>query len=146
MLSLEGDFKVEDFLDEESDFAQGVFAINSRFTSEGEPAMILIEGDVLDPRVYNSIDELRENMNEISPDDPNRYTRLPTGQAELHGIDELVEFAVASWAVNRTPFIAGGWNESAPNNGVNCPLTPIVPLPDTNSRGCLQFFLSLIHI
>lgn len=146
MLSLEGDFKVEDFLDEESDFAQGVFAINSRFTSEGEPAMILIEGDVLDPRVYDSIDELRQNMNDISSEDPDKYTRLPTGQAELHGIDELVEFAIASWAVDKTPFIAGGWNETAPGNGVNCSLTAIVPLPDTSTRGCLQFFYGFLLV
>ena len=30
MLSLEGDFKVEDFLDEESDFAQAVELVNTQ--------------------------------------------------------------------------------------------------------------------
>ena len=63
MSNLEGDFAVEDFLDESSDFAQGVNIVNERFSDEGEPAMLLIEGDVLDPRVYAGIDELRQRMN-----------------------------------------------------------------------------------
>ena len=55
MLALEGDFKVEDFIDEESEIAQSVFLINERFSSEGEPALILIEGDMLNPDVYAAI-------------------------------------------------------------------------------------------
>ena len=39
MLSLEGDFKVEDFIEEESEIAQSVFLINERFSSEGEPGL-----------------------------------------------------------------------------------------------------------
>ncbi len=31
MFSLEGDFQIDDFLDEDSDFAQGVFLVNQRF-------------------------------------------------------------------------------------------------------------------
>ena len=37
MSNLEGDFAVEDFLDESSDFAQGVNIVNERFSDEGEP-------------------------------------------------------------------------------------------------------------
>ena len=60
---VEGDFKVEDFLDESSDMAVSVNLINTRFGDEGEPAEILIEGDILDPRVFAAIDTARNNMN-----------------------------------------------------------------------------------
>ena len=43
MLGLKGDFKVEDFLDDESDFAAGVFLVNERFAEEGEPQKSLKE-------------------------------------------------------------------------------------------------------
>ena len=36
MYSLEGDFQIDDFVDENSDFAQGVFLVNQRFM-DGEP-------------------------------------------------------------------------------------------------------------
>ena len=52
MAQLEGDFAVEDFLDERSDFAIGVDEIAHRFADEGEPANLLILGDVLDPEVF----------------------------------------------------------------------------------------------
>jgi hypothetical protein len=143
MLTLEGDFKVEDFLDETSDFAEGVEIVNTRFSDEGEPAAIVIEGDMLDPRVYAAIGETRDNMNIRSPDDPDRFTRTPTGVAELHGIDELVAFAVASYASNQTPFVEAGWNLSVANHGVDCP-TMITGLPDTGERGCLAFFYGFL--
>ncbi|MDG1524825.1 MAG: MMPL family transporter [Candidatus Thalassarchaeaceae archaeon] len=146
MLSLEGDFKVEDFLDDESEFAQSVFIINERFSSEGEPALILIEGDVLNPDVYAAIGELRANMNEVGVDDPNRYTRLPTGEIELHAIDELVYWAMGSLATNSEPFTLAGWNESMPDNGVNCERLPMTGLPDVSSRGCLQFFYGFLTV
>ena len=66
MANLEGDFRVEDFLDESSDFAIGVNLVAERFTEEGEPAAILIEGDVADPRVFAAIEEVRLNMNHTS--------------------------------------------------------------------------------
>ena len=37
MLSLEGDFQVEDFVEADSDLAVGVGMINDRFSDEGEP-------------------------------------------------------------------------------------------------------------
>ena len=142
MLSLEGDFKIEDFIDEESEIAQSVFLINERFSSEGEPALILIEGDILDPRVYAAIGQLRTNMNTASPDDPNRYTSLPTGQIEMHAIDELVFWAMGSLLANSEPFEKAGWNASLPGNGVGCETTTGVP--DTSSRGCLQFLFGYL--
>ena len=146
MLSLEGDFKVEDFIDEEAEFAQSVYLINDRFSSEGEPALILIEGDMLNPDVYASIDELRSNMNVESDDDPNRFTKLPTGQVELHAIDELVFWAMGSLASNSEPFTRAGWNESLPGNGVSCEVLPITGLPDVSSRGCLQFLYGFLTV
>ena len=143
MLSLEGDFKVEDFLDEESDFAEGVFLVNTRFSDEGEPAAIVIEGDMLDPRVYAAIGETRANMNERSKADPDRFTRTPTGVAELHGIDELVAFAIASWAADPTPFVEAGWDLSSADHDVDCPST-MIGLPGTGERGCLRVFYGLL--
>ena len=144
MLSLEGDFKVEDFLDDEAEIAQAVFLINDRFSSEGEPALILIEGDMLNPDVYAAIGELRTNMNNASPNDPNRYTTYPTGLVELHAIDELVWFAMGSLVSNSEPFEKGGWNESQSGNGVDC--ETINGLPDTSSRGCLQFLFGFLSV
>jgi len=148
-LSLEGDFKIEDFIDEESEIAQSVFLINERFSSEGEPALILIEGDMLNPDVYASIGELRTNMNTESEDDPNRYTTLPTGQIELHAIDELVFWAMGSLVSDSEPFAKGGWNESQSGNGVGCEtinVTETQKLPDTSSRGCLQFLYGFLSV
>ena len=145
MLSLEGDFKVEDFIEEESEIAQSVFLINERFSSEGEPALMLVEGDMLNPEVYAAIEELRDNMNTPSPEDPNRYTTLPTGLVELHAIDELVMWAMGSLVYNSTPFEEAGWNQSASGNGVNC-ATLSNGLPDTNSRGCLQFLFGFLSV
>ena len=146
MLSLEGDFKIEDFMDEDAEIAQSVFLINERFSSEGEPALILIEGDMLNPDVYAAINELRINMNIVGIDDPNRYTRLPTGEIELHAIDELVYWAMGSLASNSEPFSQAGWNESMPGNGVNCERLPMTGLPDVSSRGCLQFLYGFLTV
>ncbi len=145
MLTLEGDFKIEDFLSEESDFAAGVEIVNTRFHDEGEPAAIVIEGDMLDPRVLDAIGETRDNMNEISENDPDRYTRTPTGVAELHAVDELVEIAISNLVADPIPFIEAGWNTSAAGNGVNCPTT-MIGLPDTNDRGCLQFLYGFLYV
>lgn len=145
MLTLEGDFKVEDFLDEESDFAAGVKMVNTRFSDEGEPAAIVIEGDMLDPRVFQAIGEVRDNMNQISERDPDRFTRTPTGKAELHGVDELVTFALLSFVNDSAPFRAAGWNPTAESNGVDCPST-VYGLPNITQRGCLQFLYGYLFV
>ena len=143
MLSLEGDFKVEDFIEEESEIAQSVFLINDRFSSEGEPGLLLVEGDVLDPEVYAAISDLRTNMNTPSPDDPGRFTTLPTGLVELHAIDELVDWSIGRMLYGTEPFEDAGWNSSATGNGVNCNSLS-TGLPDTNDRGCLQFLFGFL--
>ena len=76
MAQLEGDFAVEDFLDERSDFAIGVEEIAERFADEGEPANLLILGDVLDPRVFAAIDTFRQDMDALPEGVPNKITRL----------------------------------------------------------------------
>ena len=100
MSNLEGDFAVEDFLDESSDFAQGVNIVNERFSDEGEPAMLLIEGDVLDPRVYAGIDELRQRMNTPEEGIPEKITKTPDGNIDLLALDELVFAAQGSMVLD----------------------------------------------
>ena len=80
MMNLEGDFQVEDFLDDESDFATGVFLVNERFAEEGEPAEILVEGDLTHPDVLYAVKELRYNMNKLSPDDPEVFSAIRSCQ------------------------------------------------------------------
>ena len=144
MLDLEGDFNVDDFLDEEADIAQSVLLINERFSSEGEPGVILVEGDMLDPKVFDAISELRFNMNHVSPKDPERFTALPTGEIEMHAIDELVFWAMGSMMADSEPFENAGWNDSLPGNGVEC--ETINGIPDTQSRGCLQFLYGYLSV
>jgi len=141
MLGLEGDFKVEDFLDDESDFNQGVIIVNTRFAAEGEPAAIVVEGDMVDPRVYAAIAETRANMQIAGPNDPRSLTKTPSGATELHGIDELINFAFASMAVNRTPFEVGGWDPGA----LGCEIT-LIGLPDVNDEDCLRFFYGFLSV
>ena len=75
MAQLEGDFAVEDFLDESSDFAIGVDEISQRFADEGEPANLLIVGDVLDPEVFAAIDVFRQDMDVLPEGVPDKITR-----------------------------------------------------------------------
>ncbi len=139
MLSLEGDFKVEDFLDEESDFAQGVILVNTRFSDEGEPAAVIVEGDILDPRVYAAMQATRDNMAIPSENDPGKYTSTPLGTPEMHGIDELVWFAKASMANNATPFEDAGWGSA----DLDCD-TESNGLPDESDRDCLRFMFGFV--
>ena len=141
MLSLEGDFKVEDFLDEESDFAQGVILVNTRFSDEGEPAAVVIEGDMLDPRVYAAMQATRDNMAIASENDPGKYTSTPLGTPEMHGIDELIWFAKASMVTNSTPFIQAGWGSQS----LDCD-TESNGLPDETDRDCLRFMFGFVFI
>ena len=147
MANLEGDFKVEDFLDETSDVAVGVNLISERFADEGEPAVVLIEGDVLDPRVFAAIDVARTNMNQQEVGLADKVTRKPNGQVDVHGIDTIVYWLIASMAENVTPFESVGWNTTAADHGVGCNNTdgPII-LPDVKQRGCLTFFYGFLSI
>ena len=96
MASLEGDFAVEDFLDERSDFAIGVDEIAERFADEGEPANLLILGDVLDPRVFAAIDEFRQDMDALPEGVPDKITRQPDGTIDILALDEMVFAAQGS--------------------------------------------------
>ena len=141
MANLEGDFKVEDFLEETSDVAVGVNLVQERFTSEGEPAALLIEGDVADPRVFAAIDETRLRMDQYEEGFDTKLTRTPNGKVDIHAIDEIILLAVASLIENSTPFEEAGWNNSAEGFGVGCNSTGgFVVTPDLTHRGCLVYF------
>ena len=143
MLELDGEFKVEDFFDERSDFVTVVNVVSERFSTEGEPAMLLIEGDVLDPRVFAAIDELRSNMNILDADDPDRFTRSADGSVELIGIDNLGLLLISSMVEEIEPFEAAGWNSSLPGNGIDCDNT-MLGIPDVDDRDCLEFLIGFM--
>ena len=145
MLSLEGDFKAEDFFDEKSDFAAVVSLINERFYSEGEPGEILIEGDVIDPQVFQAIAETRANMGHHGPDDPDKFTVTADGTVEVHGYDELVYLGILSMANNVTPFEQAGWDQSVPKGGMDCDTTPF-GLPHPDDEDCLRFMVGFISV
>ena len=146
MTSLEGDFQVEDFVEEESDLAVGVGLINQRFSDEGEPAYILLEANLTNPRVLNAIEELRENMNSHSPDEPNQFTRSPNGEVELLAVDQMLWYLRAAMAWNQTPFEQAGWDFDLNDGGIGCE-TVVIPnrdfefifIPSTNDSESLKF-------
>ena len=146
MTSLEGDFQVEDFVEEESDLAVGVGLINQRFSDEGEPAYILLEANLTNPRVLDAIEELRENMNSHSPDEPNQFTRSPNGEVELLAVDQMLWYLRAAMAWNQTPFEQAGWDFDLNDGGIGCE-TVVIPnrdfefifIPSTNDSESLKF-------
>ena len=146
MTSLEGDFQVEDFVEEESDLAVGVGLINQRFSDEGEPAYILVEGNMTNPRVLESIEELRNNMNSHSPEDPDQLTRSPDGEVELLAVDQMLWYLRAAMAWNQTPFEQAGWDFGSRDGGIGCE-TVVIPnrdfefifIPSTNDSRSLKF-------
>tara|TARA_Y100000589_G_scaffold331475_1_gene385192 strand:+ start:3476 stop:6754 length:3279 start_codon:yes stop_codon:yes gene_type:complete len=146
MTSLEGDFQVEDFVEEESDLAVGVGLINQRFSDEGEPAYILVEGNMTNPRVLESIEELRNNMNSHSPEDPDQLTRSPDGEVELLAVDQMLWYLRAAMAWNQTPFEQAGWDFDSRDGGIGCE-TVVIPnrdfefifIPSTNDSKSLKF-------
>ena len=146
MTSLEGDFQVEDFVEEESDLAVGVGLINQRFSDEGEPAYILLEANLTNPRVLDAIEELRENMNSHTPDQPNQFTRSPNGEVELLAVDQMLWYLRAAMAWNQTPFEQAGWDFDLNDGGIGCE-TVVIPnrdfefifIPSTNNSESLKF-------
>ena len=146
MTSLEGDFQVEDFVEEESDLAVGVGLINQRFSDEGEPAYILLEANLTNPRVLNAIEDLRENMNSHNPDEPNQFTRSPNGEVELLAVDQMLWYLRAAMAWNQTPFEQAGWDFDLNDGGIGCE-TVVIPnrdfefifIPSTNDSESLKF-------
>ncbi|MBT4058740.1 MAG: MMPL family transporter [Euryarchaeota archaeon] len=145
MMGLEGDFKTEDFFDEKSDFATVVSLVNERFYSEGEPGEILIEGDVINPRVYLAIAETRANMNIHGPDDPNKFTVIADGTVDISGYDDFVNLAMLAMINNVTPFMNAGWDPTDSEGGVGCDRSNI-GLPMTNDEECLRFLVGFISV
>ena len=138
MLSLEGDFQVEDFIETESDLAIGIYLVNERFSDEGEPGFILVEGDMADPKVIAAFGELRKNVNSREPGDPDQISRLPTGEVELIAIDSVLVLAKAAMAWDIEPFEQAGWNSQADDGGVGCD-KDFLGLPSLADRDCLLF-------
>ena len=151
MYSLEGDFQIDDFLDENSDFAQGVFLVNQRFM-DGEPGYILVEGDIANPKVIQAIGETRENMNSHDREsDPDQISRTPSGEVELIALDEILTFAQAAMYENITPFEEAGWDSGKDDGGLNCDtMTLLYPgvglrkIPVLEDRDCLIFLYGFI--
>jgi predicted RND superfamily exporter protein len=146
MSQLEGDFAVEDFLDERSDFAQGVEIVTESFADEGEPAYLLIEGDVLDPEVFAAIEDFRIEMGILPDGVADKITHLPNGDIEIMALDDMVLAAQGSLALNSTPFEKAGWNSSQEGHGMNCSESGNGVLMDTKDRDCLAFFYGFLSI
>ena len=138
MLSLEGDFQVEDFIETDSDLAIGIYLVNERFSDEGEPGFILVEGDMANPKVITAFGELRKNVNSREPGEPDQISRLPTGEVELIAIDSVLGLAKAAMAWDSEPFEQAGWNSQADDGGVGCDKDPL-GLPSLADRDCLLF-------
>jgi hypothetical protein len=146
MANLEGDFAIEDFLDERSDFAMGVNEITLRFADEGEPAVLLIEGDVSDPTVFAAIDEFRGEMNVHAEGVPDKITRQPDGNIDILALDELLYFAQASMRYNTTPFEKAGWLVEEEGHGMNCNSSGSSNIADFDDRDCLIFFYGYTYL
>jgi predicted RND superfamily exporter protein len=151
MLSLEGDFQIDDFLDEESDFAQGVYLVNQRFT-DGEPGYILVEGDIANPKVIEAIGLTRENMNSHDRKfDPDQISRTPSGEVELIALDEILMFVQAAMYENITPFEEAGWDSDQDEGGLDCQTMSLLypgvgmrNIPILEDRDCLVFLYGFI--
>jgi len=146
MAQLEGDFAVEDFLDESSDFAIGVAQISERFADEGEPANLLIIGDVLDPEVFAAIDKFRQDMDVLPEGVPNKITRQPDGTIDILALDEMVFAAQGSLILNSDPFVAAGWQLNETGHGMNCTEDDGGLLMDLTNRDCLAFFYGFLSL
>ena len=140
MVQLEGDFQVDDFLDDESDFALGVELVTDRFSDEGEPAMLYIEGDVAEPEVFRAIDEFRQNSNIKTEGVVDKMTRTPDGSVDILAIDEFVLAASASLMSNPQPFFDRGYNES------NCSTKGVLNAPNLDDKDCLIFFYGVLSL
>ena len=143
MLSLKGDFQVEDFIETESDLAAGIYLVNDRFSDEGEPGFILVEGDMADPKVIAAFGVLRQNVNSREPGEPDQISRLPTGEVELIAIDNVLILAKAAMAWDIQPFEQAGWESNSEDGGVGCD-KDILGLPSLGDRDCLLFLYGYI--
>lgn len=140
MVNLEGDFAVEDFLEADSDFAFGVAMVTERFSDEGEPAMLLIEGDVADPSVFHAIDEFRQNANLKTEGVVDKMSRTPDGNVDILAVDEFVQAASASFMNQPEPFWDRGFNESG------CDRYGMLSAPDLQDKDCILFFYGVLTL
>ena len=140
MMQLEGDFAVDDFLDEDSDFAFGVSVVNERFSDEGEPAMLLLEGDVADPDVFAALDDFRMNADERTEGVKDKMTRQPDGKVGILAIDEFVKAAVASMISEPQVFWDHGFNESG------CSTKGVLGSANLSDRDCIVFFYGVLTL
>ena len=151
MLSLEGDFQVEDFVEADSDLAVGVGMINDRFSDEGEPAYVLVEGNITNPLVIQAIEDVRRNMNSHGPDDPDQISRMPNGDVELLGVDLLLWYTRAAMAWNQTQFEEAGWDFGSSDGGIGCETVNIpnrdmdfIYVPIVEDSRCLSFLFGFM--
>jgi len=140
MVNLEGDFAVEDFLEADSDFAFGVAMVTERFSDEGEPAMLLIEGDVAEPSVFHAIDEFRQNANRKTDGVVDKMARTPDGNVDVLAVDEFVQAASASYMNSPQPFWDRGFNESG------CDRYGMLNAPDLDDKDCIIFFYGVLTL
>ena len=140
MVNLEGDFAVEDFLEADSDFAYGVAMVTERFSDEGEPAMLLIEGDVAEPSVFHAINEFRQNANLKTEGVVDKMSRTPDGNVDILAVDEFVQAASASFMNQPAPFWERGFNESG------CDRYGMLNAPDLQDKDCIIFFYGVLTL
>ncbi len=140
MVNLEGDFAVEDFLEADSDFAYGVAMVTERFSDEGEPAMLLIEGDVAEPSVFHAINEFRQNANLKTEGVVDKMSRTPDGNVDILAVDEFVQAASASFMNQPAPFWERGFNESG------CDRYGMLNAPDLQDKDCIVFFYGVLTL
>ena len=153
MLSLEGDFQIDDFLDEDSDFAVGVSLVNERF-EDGEPGYILVEGDIANPSIIEAISQIRINMNSHGEGDPNQISRIPSGEVELIALDQILMYTQAAMLWNMTAFNEAGWDHTIEDGGTGCEATRVFALsvnnwayiPSLEDKSCLLFLYGYILI
>ena len=124
----------------------GVEIVTESFGDEGEPAYLLIEGDVLDPEVYAAIDIFRTQMGILPEGVADKITHLPNGDIDIMALDEMVFAAQGSLALNSTPFEQAGWNTTEEGHGMNCSNADSGLLMNTRDRDCLAFFYGFLSV
>ena len=125
--------------------------INDRFSDEGEPAYVLVEGNITNPMVIQAIEDVRRNMNSHGPDDPDQISRMPNGDVELLGVDLLLWYTRAAMAWNQTQFEEAGWDFGSADGGIGCETVNIpnremdfIYVPIVDDSKCLSFLFGFM--
>jgi hypothetical protein len=82
-------------------------------------------------------------MNNMSAEDPDKFSRDPSGKIEVIAIDEMLEASLYALLYDSSPYEVAGWNSSLTDAGVNCPISGI-GIPDFDNRGCITFFFGFL--